>query len=508
MRHHDPHSTEVRQRLERFCRGITNALYKSWISSEDRLRRDGEQARQRTEEEDRRKTAQIEAERVAQDERRRRDAEAARRAEEAEHARLAEEEARQRAAEERRRQRAIAEQRQQEERTFAAAKRAGTLAAIDAFLAAHPAGDFSGEADKLKAALRAREGAYSRAMASDDPVVLRSFRDAYKKGTDVDQVRERLRLFEPEQSLEPLKPAIVIPGAVAALLVVAIAAWFAMRPAPSTQQVAAAANPVPITPAAAPNAPLSPSAASTPAMPTAPAANPAEIAWSFLKDTDDPAALQRFTAEFPDSPRRKEADTRIAALMAEQALWSLVRDSKDPDQLRRFIQQFPNGADRSEAERRIASLSAAAPTTPAVSAPDPHELARALQFELQRVGCFSGTVNGQFDDDTKAAWNRFIKVTSLSMPDDVTPDAINAVRGINKRVCPVTCGHGEHAEGEQCVANEPPPKRAATTAPPARELAPVTAAPAANVGTPCFDRSLSGTATLKPHILPSGGCGY
>jgi hypothetical protein len=485
LRHHDPSSTEVRQRLERFCRGITSALYKSWISIEDRRRRDEEQARQRSEEDGRRKTAQIEAERVAQEERRRRDAEAARRAEEAEHARLAEEEARQRAAEERRRQKAAAEQRQQEERAFAAAKRAGTVAAIDAFLAAHPAGDFTGEADKLKAGLGAREAAYSRAMASDDPVVLRSFRDAYKKGTDVDQVRERLRLFEPVPSGQPLKPVIVISGAVAAVLVVAVAAWFVMRPGSGPQQVAVAANPAPITPAAplqpkaqvadaAPNLPPPPSAAPVPIIP---AANPAEIAWSFIKDTNDPAALQRFSAEFPDSPRRKEADARVAALMAEQTAWSLLRDSRDPDQLRRFIQQFPNGADRSEAEQRIASLSAVAPSAPAVSAPDPHELARALQFELQRVGCFSGTVNGQFDDDTKAAWHRFIKLTSLNTSEDLTPDAINAVRGINKRVCPVICGHGEHAEDGTCVANGPPPR-------PTAKLAPVPSAPSPSAPTP------------------------
>ena len=44
-----------------------------------------------------------------------------------------------------------------------------------------------------------------------------------------------------------------------------------------------------------------------------------------------------------------------------------------------------------------------------------------------RVGCFNGTVNGEFDDPTKAALQRFIKLTSLSVPNDVSPDVINAV---------------------------------------------------------------------------------
>ena len=95
------------------------------------------------------------------------------------------------------------------------------------------------------------------------------------------------------------------------------------------------------------------------------------------------------------------------------------------------------------------------------TAPDPRELARALQFELQRVGCFTGTVNGELDDVTKAAWQRFIKLTSIKPPDTASPDAVNAVRSVGKRVCPLVCPSGQHAEGEVCALDSPPePKRA------------------------------------------------
>jgi hypothetical protein len=182
--------------------------------------------------------------------------------------------------------------------------------------------------------------------------------------------------------------------------------------------------------------------------------------------TNNVGALKGFIEQFPDSPRRKDADAQLVALSTAQAAWHLVEDSKDPDQLRRFVQQFPDSPDRPAAEQRIASLAA--------RPPNPHELTRALQFELQRVGCFLGTVNGEFDDDTKIAWHRFIKLTSISMSDDVSPDAINTVRGINKRVCPVQCPHGQHVEGEACIANAPPPQAVAKThaaAPPAQRAA-------------------------------------
>lgn len=495
LRHHDSNATDVRRSIERYCRNISSALHKPWVSPDERRRLEETEARQRAEEEQRRNAAQVEAGRRAEEEQRRR-------AEEDERARRADEEARQRAAEERRRQKAAAEQRAEEERAFAAAKRAGTVAAIDAFLAAHPAADLAGEAQKLQAALRVREQAYQRAMASDDPVVLRSFRDAYRSGVDVDQVRERLRAVQPPRS-GAIGPAVVIPGALAVVLIAGAVAWFAMRPGAVTPQAAAMAPTVPPvatvqTPASAPAATktiasVAPVAAPPPQpAPLVPAGPPPdEVAWSLVKDTSDEGALKRFVAQFPDSPRRKDAETRLQTLAAVDATWGLVKDSKDPEELRRFVKAFPNSPQRAVAEQRIASLNALPPPAPAVPAPDPHELARALQFELMRVGCFKGTVNGQFDEDTKTAWHRFVKLTSLNLPDSVTPDAINAVREINKRVCPLVCPHGEHAEGDACIANEPPPpKRPARTEAREHPVAP-TPAPTGSVSCGPPDRGAS-----------------
>jgi len=404
LRHHEANSTEVRQKLERFCRNITNALQRQWLPLEELRRREEAEARQKTEEHQRRKAAEIEAERSAQEERRRREADSARRAEEEGHARIA----------------------------------------------------------------------------------------------------------EPQRGRRQPRPAIIIPGAVAAVAIVAaIVVWAESKPSPSNQQASAVSTMplLPTSPSASPAAQrataLVPSpqvtadtsSKPTPAPSFAPIPSADEVAWSFLKDTTDDAALKRFTAQYPDSPLRKDAEARIAALTAaqaakpaapspEQSAWDLVKDSKDPDQLRQFVERFPNSAQRADAEQRIASLSVESLKAATANAPEPHELTRSLQLELQRVGCFKGDVNGLFDDDTKVAWHRFIKLTSISMPDDVSSDAIKAVRGINKRVCPLICPHGEHAENELCVGNAPPPKRATTKAATAREPTLPTAAPPAK-GT-CF----------------------
>jgi TIR domain-containing protein len=474
----------------------------------------------------------------------RREAEAARHAEEAERKRIAEHEAQERAAAERRREEALAKQRAEEERAFADARRTGTVLALDAFLVAYPAGFFAAEAHKLKAVLVAREDAYHRTSASIDPAVLGSFIATYHTGPDVDQVRRQLRRLGAQQSWQPPRPAILVPSALAVVLIAGAALyWFEIKPSSSSLQQTTLASPSTAPAAPAPNNASSDTQTSVAA--TAPASRPDQVAWVLLKETTDEAALKRFTAQYPDSLLRADAQARIAALEAAQAAkptppspdevtwlllkdttdeaalkrfiaqypnspllkdaqariaalaaadaarpvpvqpdqiaWAMVKDSRDADQLRRFVEQFPNSAQRADAEKRIAALAAEAAQAAAASdsTANPQELARSLQFELKRVGCFNGDVNGQFDDATKAAWHSFIKLAAIRMPDDVSADAIKAVRGVNKRVCPLQCPAGQHADGEQCIAN-PPAQKSVETAParpPARPSNPPAAAP-------------------------------
>jgi hypothetical protein len=41
------------------------------------------------------------------------------------------------------------------------------------------------------------------------------------------------------------------------------------------------------------------------------------------------------------------------------------------------------------------------------------------------------------------------------MPDELSMDGIKAVRGFDKRVCPLVCREGEQAEGDRCIAVAP-----------------------------------------------------
>jgi hypothetical protein len=210
-----------------------------------------------------------------------------------------------------------------------------------------------------------------------------------------------------------------------------------------------------------------------PLPPPPPGPTPDEVTWAFLKEMKDEAALRRFIQEYPKSPLRAEADARIAALAleaqkakaaapppappgpsSEELAWSLVKDSKDPEQLRRFVGQFPDSPHRPEAAQRMAALTVEAEKAKTPSEPqiDRREIARSLQLELKRLGCFDGSVNGDFGISTRAALRNFAKLAAVSVPDnEPSLDALKAVRGFDKRICPLSCPTGERADGERCI---------------------------------------------------------
>jgi len=453
--------------------------------AEEERRQQQAEATRRAEAAARSQQAEEEArERRAEEEQRRQEAQAAQQAEEKARIQKAEAEARERAAEERRRREAAAKQRAAVEQAFAAARQANTVDAVEAFEASHPDSHVAAEAKTLKNALLTRREAHRAAMASDDIAALRAFCDVYRGGADVAEARARLRVLQQASGSQALRPSIVIPAALAAVVLIGagIGYWLEHQPAPANRPVAAEPAPTvamgPPAPAPAPStaAPTAGPAAEAPA-PVTPAPGLDQLAWSLLTDTSDEAALRRFIAEFPGSKLRKDAEARIAQIEAslaaksaaspEEIAWGVVKDSKDPGELRKFIDEFPGSPHRGDAERLASTLSSEAKTV-AVTAPDPYELTRSLQFELHRVGCFNGAVNGRFDDATKAAWHQFTKLASLNLPDDASADAIKALRAVNKRVCPLVCASGQHADGEACVANAPPPS-ARSPAPPAQQ---------------------------------------
>jgi uncharacterized caspase-like protein len=83
---------------------------------------------------------------------------------------------------------------------------------------------------------------------------------------------------------------------------------------------------------------------------------------------------------------------------------------------------------------------------------DPADVARLLQAHLKRVGCNTGSVDGNWDEGSRRALELFNQNAHTSFDIKLASlDALEAVRGRTDRVCPLVCGKGQRAEGDRCV---------------------------------------------------------
>ncbi len=109
-----------------------------------------------------------------------------------------------------------------------------------------------------------------------------------------------------------------------------------------------------------------------------------------------------------------------------------------------------------EEAARIAALSPNLPEPPSpVPSPpkiDQADLARLLQAHLKRVGCNSGTTDGNWDEGSKKALGLFNKNARTNFDIKLASlNALDAVRSKTDRVCPLTCGKNQKVDGDRCI---------------------------------------------------------
>jgi len=411
---------------------------------------------------DQQRETEAQAARRAQEEkdRRRQEVEAAQRAAEQAARKKAEAEAREKAEEERRRQVAMARQRAEEERSFVFAKRAGTLIALDEFLSAHPAGVFTADARQLTTRLQVRDEDFRRALSGNDAALLKSFIATYGNGTDVRQVRARLRVLEPKKPWITSKWGLVAASALIVLIGGSIFIGFKKGYGPSVTPTAGVIKTAPadLSDRTAPGSP----GANPPLAPSVDAA-----AWSLLKETTDDDALKRFIEQYPQSAFRQDAQARIAELGRERAAKTEAAAKAAVEVATRL--EAANQA--LEAERaKLATQTQQSSNEPSESAiqPNPERAAgrplsgsaliQAIKMELTRTGCYAGKLD---DDWTSSAVKqsivKFIKAANLpQVPDEPSTEFLGAIRNQPSRLCPLECTKTETESNGKCIAKTCP----------------------------------------------------
>ncbi|HZC98589.1 MAG TPA: caspase family protein [Bradyrhizobium sp.] len=102
-----------------------------------------------------------------------------------------------------------------------------------------------------------------------------------------------------------------------------------------------------------------------------------------------------------------------------------------------------------EQKQQVTSLPAETP------APDPkpssQEIVRSIQIELKRVGCFTGSVDGDWNSTTQRALNSFNKRAGAKLDVKlINLDLLDAIKRKPARVCPLICESGFRAVSNSC----------------------------------------------------------
>jgi chemotaxis protein histidine kinase CheA len=100
----------------------------------------------------------------------------------------------------------------------------------------------------------------------------------------------------------------------------------------------------------------------------------------------------------------------------------------------------------------VAALQQPEQTPPTVAKPDQPlaDIPRLLQTELRRVGCNTGSVDGNWNMASQRALDLFKKYSGANFDaNTASTEALDAVKARTARVCP--CQRGFRANGENCV---------------------------------------------------------
>jgi hypothetical protein len=145
--------------------------------------------------------------------------------------------------------------------------------------------------------------------------------------------------------------------------------------------------------------------------------------------------------------RAEEAAAKAKALADERAR------AAQAEQDRKQAEQAKAAAVKSSDDKpvEVAALPPTAASQPAKLSAD--ELNRSIQSELRRVGCYTGSANGEWSESVRQSLVRFNRGAGLSLDvKTASLDTLETIKRKSSRVCPLICQHGSRADGERCVA--------------------------------------------------------
>ena len=83
--------------------------------------------------------------------------------------------------------------------------------------------------------------------------------------------------------------------------------------------------------------------------------------------------------------------------------------------------------------------------------PSQPEVTKSVQAELRRVGCLTGSADGEWNSSSQRSLTLFNRYAGTKLDAKLASvDTLDAIRQKSSRVCPLICEHGFKADGDRC----------------------------------------------------------
>jgi uncharacterized caspase-like protein len=206
------------------------------------------------------------------------------------------------------------------------------------------------------------------------------------------------------------------------------------------------------------------------------------------------SALNAFLAQYPDGfyaslaklqlDKIAAEETRVAATekarLAEQERARLAAEgaqksqqakaeaeAKAAEQARVAAEKAKQVAQDQAAaaeQKRVAAESATADKTPTpapadkavnvaslAAGPPQADVTKSVQSELRRVGCLTGSADGNWNNASQRSLTQFNRYAGTRLDTKVASvDTLDTIKLKSSRVCPLVCEHGFQADGDRC----------------------------------------------------------
>jgi uncharacterized caspase-like protein len=163
------------------------------------------------------------------------------------------------------------------------------------------------------------------------------------------------------------------------------------------------------------------------------------------------AETERVAAETKKTQEEAKAAEAERAKAAAQAKTE-VDGKLAPDQAKVADEKKPQDDKPAGQLATLTPPDQAGEARPKPDSPAASDIPRLLQTELRRIGCNTGTIDGNWNIAAQKSLERFNKIARTNFDVKVASlDALDAVGSKTGRICPLMCDHGYEPKGESCV---------------------------------------------------------